>query len=146
MSAFDAAVVELGAVGRASLALARWYRGLVVTGEGDVGELGQARADLASLPAQPGPLGRAIQLVVCGGDDATDDEILAAVSLLCDAASRAADPPEPVAPPPTPTPVPVARRRRRVPGRPAPSPSASEQPCLPGFSPSGDPRIRDAGA
>ncbi len=145
MSAFDAVVVELGAVGRASLALARWYRGLVVTGEGDVGELGQARADLASLPAQPGPLGRAIQVVVCGGDDATDDEILAAVSLLCDAASRAADPPEPIAAQ-RPAPVPVARRRRRPPGRPAPSPSAAEQPCLPLFSPSGDARARHAGA
>ena len=88
-------VVDLGAVGRASVALARWYRGLVSTGEADPTELGSARADLAALPAQPGPLGRAVQLVVDGGDNATDDEIVAAVALLCDAASRAGPAPVP---------------------------------------------------
>ncbi len=121
MSATDAVVVDLGAVGRASLALARWYRGLVATGEGDVGELGQARADLAALPAQTGPLGRAIDLLVCGGDDASDAEIVDAVSLLCDAASRAAGAPVPVVPPP---PAPRPRQRR---------PPAVTQPSLPGF-------------
>ena len=120
--AADAVVVDLGAVGRASVALARWYRGLVATGEGDVDELGQARADLAALPAQPGPLGRAIDLLVCGGDDASDAEIVDAVSLLCDAASRAARAPVPVVPPP---PAPRPRRRR---------PPAATQPSLPGFA------------
>ena len=93
----DPVVVDLGAVGRASVALARWYRGLVATGEGDIDELGRARTELATLPAQPGRLGWAVRLIVCGGDDATDEEIVAAVSLLCDAASRAAGPAAPIA-------------------------------------------------
>ena len=93
----DAVVVDLGTVGRASAALARWYRGLVATGEGDVDELGRARAELATLPAQPGRLGWAVRLIVCGGDHATDEEIVAAVNLLCDAASRAGGPSAPIA-------------------------------------------------
>lgn len=127
----DAVVVDLGAVGRASAALARWYTDLVATGEGDVDELGQARADLAALPAQPGRLGRAIELVVRGGDDASDAEIVAAVSLLCDAASRAASSAS-VAPPPF-APSASAPLSARAPGqRRRRSPSVI-QPSLPGF-------------
>jgi hypothetical protein len=120
----DPVVVDLGAVGRASVTLARWYRRLVSTGEADVDELGLARAELAALPVQPGRLGRAVRLVVGGGDGASDDEIVAAVSLLCDAADRAAQA--------LPAPVPVAfampqrpRRRRRSP--------EVVQPMLPGL-------------
>ena len=105
----DPVVVDLGAVGRASVALARWYRGLVATGEGDVDELGRARLELATLPAQPGRLGWAVRLIVRGGDDATDEEIMAAVSLLCDAATRAAQAPPAVAV----TEAPHRPRRRR---------------------------------
>lgn len=82
-------VVDLGAVGRASVALARWYAGLVANGEADVAELARARAELGTLAPQPGPLGRAVALVVSGGDDATDAQVMAAVALLCDAAGRA---------------------------------------------------------
>jgi hypothetical protein len=110
----DPVVVDLGAVGRASVTLARWYRRLVSTGEADVDELGLARAELAALPVQPGRLGRAVRLVVGGGDGASDDEIMAAVSLVCHAADRAAQA--------LPAPVPVVsampqrpRRRRRSP-------------------------------
>lgn len=123
----DAVVVDLGAVGRASVALARWYRRLVATGEGDVGELGRARAELASLPAQPGRLGSAIRLIVCGGDDATDEDIVAAVSLLCDAASRAAEPSAPVAIHSAAV-APLRRRRGRA---------TVTQPTLPGLEPGG---------
>lgn len=123
--AAEAVVVDLGAVGRASVALARWYRGLVATGEGDVDELGHARAELAALPAQPGPLGRAVELLVCGGDNATDAEIVAAVSLLCDAASRAAPAPPAAPEVPPPPPPPARRRRRRGP--------VVTQPSLPGL-------------
>ena len=115
----DPVVVDLGAVGRASVALARWYRVLVATGEADVDELGQARAELAALPVQPGRLGRAVQLVVGGGDDASDEEIVAAVSLLCDAATRAAQAPPAVAVTEAPH---WPRRRRNV-----------VQPTLPGL-------------
>ena len=118
----DAVVVDLGAVGRASAALARWYRGLVATGEADVDELGRARAELAALPVQPGRLGRAVQLVVAGGDDASDEEIVAAVSLLCDAATRAAQAPLAVAVTEADRPPPRPRRRRDV-----------VQPTLPGL-------------
>jgi hypothetical protein len=124
----DAVVVDLGAVGRASVALARWYRGLVATGEGDVAELGRARAELASLPPQPGRLGWAVRVIVCGGDDATDEEIVAAVSLLCDAASRAAGPSAPVAVHAAAV-APLRRRRGRV--------ATVTQPTLPGMEPGG---------
>ncbi len=117
-----AVIVDLSAVGRASVALARWYRGLVATGKGDVNELGRARAALAALPAQHGRLGRAIELVVCGGEHASDEEVVAAVSLLCDAATRAGAPPGPVAVP-TPAALPGRRRRTRI----------VTQPSLPGL-------------
>jgi hypothetical protein len=120
----DPVVVDLGAVGRASVALARWYQGLVATGEADVDELGQARAELAVLPVQPGRLGRAVQLVVAGGDDASDEEIVAAVSLLCDAAARAAQAAPTTPPAQVPRPSPLAHRRRGV-----------IQPTLPGLDP-----------
>ncbi len=124
----DAVVVDLGAVGRASVALARWYRGLVATGEGDVDELGRARMELATLPAQPGRLGRAVRLIVCGGDDATDEEIVAAVNLLCDAASRAAGPSAPTAIQSAAV-APLRRRRGRA--------GTVTQPALPGLEPGG---------
>ena len=125
----DAVVVDLGAVGRASAALARWYRGLVATGEGDVDELGRARAELATLPAQPGRLGWAVRLIVCGGDDATtDQEIVAAVSLLCDAASRAAGPSTPTAIQSAAA-APLRRRRNQA--------ATVTQPTLPGLEPGG---------
>lgn len=118
MSAAPHIVVDLGAVGRASVALAHWYGGLVATGEGDVAELRRARAELAELPAQPGPLGRAVQLLVGGGEHASDEEIMAAVSLLCDAASRA-----------TPAPRPSSLAARRPP-RPRPAPVQASLPGL----------------
>ena len=118
----DAVVVDLGAVGRASVALARWYRGLVATGEGDVDELGRARMELATLPAQPGRLGWAVRLIVCGGDDATDEEIVDAVSLLCDAAGRAGQAAPPDRAGQAPRPSPRSRRRAEV-----------TQPTLPGL-------------
>lgn len=121
----DPVVVDLGAVGRASVALARWYRGLLATGEGDVDELRQARADLAALPAQSGRLGRAVELVVAAGDDASDDEIVAAVVLLSDAAGRAAKTPTPEAGEIA-APVRAAAPRR--------GPRLT-QPSLPGFGP-----------
>ena len=124
----DAVVVDLGAVGRASAALARWYRGLVANGEGDVDELGRARMELATLPAQPGRLGWAVRLVVCGGDDPTDEEVVAAVNLLCDAASRAAGPSTTTA---IQSAAVAPRRRRR--GRAA----TVTQPTLPGLGPGG---------
>lgn len=120
----DPVVVDLGAVGRASVALARWYRGLLDTGEGDVDELRQARADLAALPAQGGRLGRAVQLVVAGGDDASDEEIVAAIVLLSGAAGRAA---KTTAPMPRAIATPVRAAARRRPG--------VIQPSLPGFGP-----------
>lgn len=120
----DPVVVDLGAVGRASVTLARWYRRLVSTGEADVDELGLARAELAALPVQPGRLGRAVRLVVGGGDEASDEEIVAAISLLCDAADRAAQPLP--APMPVASAMPQRRRRRRR------SPEAV-QPSLPGL-------------
>ena len=125
MSATSApVVVNLGAVGRASVALARWYRRLVATGDADVGELGVARAELAALPFQPGRLGRAVQLVVGGGGDATDEEIVAAVILLSDAATRAGEA--------LPAPAPVASRYRSNPRGRRRSPEAV-QPTLPGL-------------
>lgn len=120
----DAVVVDLGAVGRASVTLARWYRRLVSTGEADVDELGLARAELAALPVQPGRLGRAVRLVVGGGDEASDEEIVAAVSLLCDAADRAAQA--------LPAPVPVASAMPQRPRRRRRSPEVV-QPTLPGL-------------
>lgn len=124
----DAVVVDLGAVGRASAALARWYRGLVATGEGDVDELGRARLELATLPAQPGRLGWAVRLIVCGGDDATDAEIVDAVNLLCDAASRAGGPSTPIAVRSAAV-APLRRRRDRG--------ATVTQPTLPGLEPGG---------
>ena len=124
----DAVVVDLGAVGRASATLARWYRGLVATGEGDIHELTRARAELATLPAQPGRLGRAVRLIVCGGDDATDEEIVAAVGLLCDAASRAAGPSAPIAIQSAAV-APLRRRRGQT--------ATVNQPTLPGLGPGG---------
>lgn len=125
----DAVVVDLGAVGRASVALARWYRGLVATGEGDVDALGRARMELATLPAQPGRLGWAVGLIVCGGDDATDEEIVVAVNLLCDAASRAGGPLTPIAVQSAAV-GPLRRRRDR-------GGATVTQPTLPGLEPGG---------
>ncbi len=96
------AIIELGDVGRASAKLDRWYRRLLVTGQGDPRELAEAQAQLRALPAQPGRLGRAIALVISGGAGASDEEMIAAVELLCRAAARA-----------TPQSRRAARRRRR---------------------------------
>lgn len=86
-------VIELGDVGQASMKLARWYRRLVTTGEGDPGELAEAQSRLRELPSQPGPLGRAVALVAAGGAGASDADMIAAVELLCRAAARAIPPP-----------------------------------------------------
>ena len=81
-------VIKLSDVGRASVKLDRWYRGLMATGEGDPAELAEAQAQLRGLPFQPGPLGRAVSLVASGGAGASDDEMIVAVELLCRAAAR----------------------------------------------------------
>lgn len=69
-------VIELGDVGQASMKLARWYRRLVTTGEGDPGELAEAQSRLRELPSQPGPLGRAVALVAAGGAGASDADMI----------------------------------------------------------------------
>jgi putative intracellular protease/amidase len=81
-------LINLVAVGRASRPLADWWTRLLMTGAADVDELERARRLLEALPPQPGPLGRAVALVVSGGRDATQAETVAAVELLALAAAR----------------------------------------------------------
>ncbi len=97
-------VIDIVAVGRASLPLARWWRGFLADPEAageHLDELERARRHLRALGTVPGRLGQAVAVVVAGGG-ATVAESVEAIEFLTALADRApaAEPTRLTSPPP----------------------------------------------
>lgn len=101
-------VVDIVAVGTASLPLARWWRSFLANPEA-AGEhleyLEEARRRLQALPPLPGRVGRAVTAVVAGGGG-TPAQSVEAIGLLVALADR-------VAAPGSPQPIPTGEQATR---------------------------------
>ncbi len=75
-------MVDLPALRRACGPLIACYERFLADGSLDVGELDDALASLRVLPVFEGRLGRAVALVIAGGDGAPSEDTVAALELL----------------------------------------------------------------